>query len=488
MYEKLLDYQKRITETEYIINILGWELRVNSPNDSKNYLIDIKNKFELELFELETSKEYEKLLEGCINDSNFSNLSIEEQRYIKNLYKKYQKNIKVPSNFYKEYKKHLSISCNVWEEAKKSNNYELFKPYLEKTIELTKKYYSYIDSNKYLYDVMLDEYELGMTSDVIDKLFDELKVELIPLIKKFSLKEAKDYNKEYSDSELIECAKILLNYIGFDMNKGALGIYPHGFTEKIGPNDLRIAFAHTNDPIDFVTTIIHEGGHGIFEQNIMPELSKYKNSCLDNLYALHESQSRFYENILGRNINFWYPIYDEIKSKLNLDIDINEFACLLNRVKLGPIRTVADELTYCLHIILRYELERQIFSGDISVDELPILWDKKMKEYLGLEINNDSEGILQDVHWSEGSFGYFPSYLLGTIYDGMFKEAIEKDLGPIDGLLKEGKIKLITEYLIKNIYRYGEAYNSKEVIEKVCGCEISVKPIVKYFKKKYEKI
>lgn len=250
----------------------------------------------------------------------------------------------------------------------------------------------------------------------------------------------------------MDCAEILLNYIGFDMDKGLLGVYPHGFTEKMSMNDIRIAFEHTDNPFEFVTTIIHEGGHGIFEQNIKENLARYENTTISNLYALHESQSRFYENVLGRNKNFWIPIYDEVSKKLHLNLSLDEFINALNNPVPNAKRTISDELTYCMHIILRYEIETAIFNDNISLDELPNLWNQKMKEYLGVVVQNDADGLMQDVHWSEGSFGYFPSYLLGNIYDGMFIEAIEKNLGNLDELLRNGRIKDITNYLIENIH------------------------------------
>lgn len=483
--QKLLDYQKKINDLQYLINILNWELRTISPEDSLDYLIEVKNKLEIDLFKLKTSSDYKDVLLDVINKSEILKLSEPELRYIKNQLNRFEKNAKVPEDFYKEYKKVCSISNRVWKEAKATNDFELFKPHLQKNIEMTKEYYSYIDPSRNLYDVMLDEYEMGMTSDVIDKLFGKLKEVLIPLIKKAQTSSEAEYLQNYNNSELIDCAKYLLNYIGFDMKRGALGIYPHGFTEKMASNDVRIAFEHTNNPVYFVSTIIHEGGHGIFEQNITEQLSKYENGCIENLYGLHESQSRFYENILGRNINFWYPIYDNIKEMLKLDINLEEFVVALNTVKVGKIRTEADELTYCLHIIIRYEIERDIFSSKISIDDLPNIWNKKMKEYLDVDITNDREGLMQDVHWSECNFGYFPSYLLGSIYDGMLKDAVEEKLGSIDALLKDGNVKLITEFLINNIYKYGGAYNSKEVIEKICKKPLSVDPIIKYFNEKY---
>ena len=186
--------------------------------------------------------------------------------------------------------------------------------------------------------------------------------------------------------------------------------------------------------MSFIKTIIHEGGHGIFEENVDYNIAKYSNNSLNNIYALHESQSRFYENILSRNKNFWVPIYDDIKKLLKIDIDIDEFMDKYNVVVPSLIRTEADEITYGLHIIIRYEIEKEIFNNNLSVDDIPKMWNKKMKKYLGIEPKNDSEGLMQDIHWSECAFGYFPTYLLGSIFDGMLLENINNKLGDVDEL------------------------------------------------------
>ena len=331
---------------------------------------------------------------------------------------------------------------------------------------------------------MLNEYEAGLTSDDIDKLFSELKEKILPIIpKEGGLTSFIKINA--SESDVMKCAEFLLDYIGFDMNKGKLGFYPHGFTEKIGNNDVRIAFKKTENALDFVSTIIHEGGHGILEQNVNSNLTKYECMTCEGINALHESQSRFFENMLGRNINFWIPIYDKVKEMLGLDADINEFVKGLNSPVASLVRTEADELTYCMHIILRYEIERDLFSGKINVDDLPNVWNQKMKEYLGVKVINDKDGVMQDVHWAEGDFGYFPSYLIGSIFDGMFLEIIENDLGSIDEILKSGNIKVITKYLIENIYVNGAAFTGREVLEKLGRSNLSVVPLVNYFYKKY---
>ena len=206
--------------------------------------------------------------------------------------------------------------------------------------------------------------------------------------------------------------------------------------------------------------------------------------------GLHESQSRFYENVLGRNKNFWLPIYKKLGELLPQfkEITLDEFYREINHVRNSFIRTEADELTYCFHIIIRYEIEKAIFRDGVEVEELPALWNKKMQEYLKITPANDAEGILQDMHWSGGSFGYFPSYLLGSIYDGMYLEQIEKELGSIDTILAEGRILEITKWLNEKIHRFGSTRTPKETLRAVCGKEVTAEPIIRYFKDKYTKV
>lgn len=485
--KELNEYLKKINDLSYTANLLMWELRINAPVYSQNDLINLITKYESEMFELQTSEKYGKLLKSVLDSEELATLDQEEALVIKKAYDKFLKNKRIPKDFYEKYVELTNTVNVVWKNAKEKNNYEMFKPELAKMIEATKQFYRYLEPDaKNLYDVMLNEYEAGMTSKEIDKLFNELKEGIMPLIPN-SKRKVKVFTKEYTKEELINNASFLLDYIGFDLNKGSLGIYPHGYTEKMNPNDVRIAFKHSNTPLNYMMTIIHEGGHGIFEQSIKPCVVKYDGGSLENLYGLHESQSRFFENFLGRRKSFWIPIYDQVKENLHLKMDLDTFVKGLNTPVCGLIRTDADELTYCMHIIVRYEIERDLFNDKISIDELPKIWNEKMKEYLHIVPENDRDGLMQDVHWSEGGFGYFPSYLLGSIYDGMLMEAIKRDLGDVDKLLENGEIKKITKYLQENIYINGGAYNSKEILEKLYKKEISAKPLIEHFKEKYSK-
>ena len=483
---KLLDYLKRIGELNYLITTLRWEMDTVAPKKSFDYLINVSTKYEMESFDLVTSDEYINLIEDLIKSKEFSLLSKEEQIYLEDLKEEFYKFRKVPKDFYEEFCKLKSNSLNAWVNAKENNDYESFKPFLKEVIAYTKKYYRYMypDTDN-LYDAMLNDYEKGINSSFIDKLFNELKEELIPIIKNLKHKNIKKLDRHLDDSEFISFAKFLLDYIGFDNTRGALGIYTHGYTTKLNNNDVRITFSNRDKPIDSISTIVHEGGHGIFDQNIGSNLTRYETYNV-NKYALHESQSRFFENVLGRRKSFFVPIYDDIRKYLNIDLSLDEFIEYFNDAKVSLVRTEADELTYCFHIIIRYEIERDIFNGNIDLDKLPEIWNNKYQEYMGISSTTYSEGILQDMHWSDGSFGYFPSYLLGSIFDGMLLELINEKLGNVDDILSKGRIKDITKFLNENIHKFGGAYNVNEVSKRVCGKELEVNPIVEYFKSKYE--
>ena len=484
--EKFLKYLEEIERINYLITTLKWEMDTVAPEKSLDYLINTSTFLEMKSFKLMTNKKYIELIENLINSNEYKKLSEEEKIYINDIKENYYKFKKVPKKFYQEFCTLKKNSLNAWIKAKEKNDYELFKPYLKKIIDYTKKYYRYMyDNPTNLYDCMLNDYEKNINSEFIDKLFSNLKKELIPIIKEIKIEDKSKINIHLEDSKFISFAKLLLDYIGFDNSRGSLGIYTHGYTTKLNNNDIRITFSNRDNPIDSISTIIHEGGHGIFDQNIGSNLSKYGIYEV-NKYALHESQSRFYENMLGRRKSFYEPIYDEIKKYLNIDMPIDEFVSYFNLVRPSLVRTEADELTYPMHIIIRYEIERDIFNDNLDLDNLKEIWNKKYQEYLGVSSIDDKNGIIQDMHWSDGSFGYFPSYLLESIFDGMLLELINEEVGNIDQLLKNGKIKEITNYLNKNIHKYGGSYNINEVANRLFGKDLDITPLINYYKSKYK--
>ena len=493
LLQEFNDNLKTIQKYKQAVELFSWDMQTDAPKDSIENKIEAIGFFSTEIFKLTTSARYGYLLRELSMSDRYDSLEPGMKLTIKRYLKEYNRFTRVPEKFFTEFTMAKARSEQAWEQAKKNKDFSIYEPHLDKVISMTKEWVNYMEPNKDPYDVLVDMYEEGIDSASIDAIFDELKKGLLPLIEKISKKDAPDLSAldgDYPEYAQKQVQDLLLNYIGFNFDCGNTGISVHPFTTTLCPGDIRVT-NNFNEPsvLDPMFSAIHEGGHAIFEQNIAPELQGTAAAEVD-LMGLHESQSRFFENILGRNINFWTPVLDEIKEILpqfkNVSNETLERA--INCVKPGPVRLQADEVTYCMHIILRYEMEKAIFRHNVPTSELPALWNKMTKDLLGVEVKDDSEGILQDMHWSDGSFGYFPSYLLGSIYDGMFLEELEKEMGSVDTILKEGRIKDITKWLNTNIHKNGSLYTSKEVVENLCKKEISAKPILKYFTDKYTRL
>lgn len=491
--DKFTDYLQKLHYYEHVNTLIYWDMKTGAPKRGLDALSDVTAYFSTRQFELSTSDELGQMLSGLSQPEEFELLNDAMKFIVTQMKEDYDRNKNIPPDFYEEYVRIITASENAWVDAKQNNDFASFAPHLQKVIEATRKMTSYTDPGKEVYDALLDQYEKGMDSATIDGLFGNMKKELIPLVKKIAAAEQPDaslFESYYDPDAQRKVQKMLLEYIGFDFTAGTVAESEHPFTLNFSSKDVRVTNHYNeNDAIDAIFTAIHEGGHAIFEQNVNPEYDgTVAGSC--RYMGIHESQSRFYENILGRNRSFWLPIYDKLGELLPRfkEISLDAFVRQINHVRSSFIRCSADELTYCFHIIIRYEIEKAIFRDGVDVQELPKLWNAKMEEYLGITPDSDTVGILQDTHWADGSFGYFPSYLLGTIYDGMYLDAIQKDLGPVDTILAEGRIKEITAWLNEKIHRYGSTRTPEEVIRNVCGGEVSADPIIRFFQDKYAKL
>lgn len=491
--DELKDYLDKMKQYEHVVTLLYWDMKTNTPKLGQEGHIEALTHFSSESFAMATSEKLGEMLDALAAPEEYEKLDDKWKFIVDRMKYDYDRDRRIPADVFEEYVRAQAESGNAWEEAKNASDFSIFAPHLEKMITMKKQITGYTDPGMDVYDAMLDQYEKGMDSETIDRLFSELKAELIPLVQKILVASQPDDTAfhAYSDPNAQrEVQWMLLDYMGFRRDAGAVGESEHPFTLNFSSKDVRVTnHYHEYEPLYAMFSAIHEGGHGIFEQNVNPEYDNtVAGSC--SYMGIHESQSRFYENILGRNKNFWSPIYEKLGELLPKfkEIPLDDFYREINHVRNSMIRTEADEVTYCFHIILRYELEKAIFRDGVSVEELPALWNQKMQEYLQITPENDAEGILQDMHWSDGSFGYFPSYLLGSIYDGMYIEALETELGSIDTILAEGRIGDITKWLNEKIHWYGSTRTPKEVIEKVCGREVSAEPLARYFKEKYTEV
>ena len=493
MIEKFRELVKKKNRIFANLELIQWDLETKTPIKSKPYLAELVGELSMQEYDLFTSDEFVSLVEALNKEKN--NLTEIEKKEVELSMEEIEKKKKVPADEYEAYAKLTSINQGIWEEAKAKNDFSIVKDNLEKIFNYNKKFAEYRRKDeKNLYDVLLNDYEKGIDIEKLDIFFNELKKEIVPFLKKIqekkkSLKEENKLNVPVDEDIQMKFAKYLAAYVGFDFEKGLVETSEHPFTLNLNKNDVRLTTNNKrNMPFSTVFSIIHEAGHGIYEQQTADNL-------IDTLLGaggsmgLHESQSRFMENIVGRNRAFWKPLYKKAMGFYPFlkDIDFEEFIKQINKIEPELIRTEADELTYSLHIMIRYEIEKMIFAGEVSIDDLPKIWNQKMIEYLGIEPKNNSEGLMQDVHWYCGLIGYFPSYAIGNGYASQIYNTMKKDFD-VDKALENQNMKKITNWLGEKIHKYGKLKDTPEIIKEVTGEELNPKYYIDYLKEKYSKI
>jgi carboxypeptidase Taq len=396
--------------------------------------------------------------------------------------------------------KQQTIGVNVWKKAKAKKDWELFKPELTKIKELTEKKAELlmdIKGAKNPYDALIDDFEPKMTADNITKIFDEMKAGLKQVLDKILAEDDPDISFLTRPVPIRIQEKIgdsIADFILYDIKSenagGRIDTTEHPFTTGYY-TDVRITtHYHENKFLSSIYSILHEGGHALYEQGLPMEWM-YQPIGASTSYGVHESMSRFIENMVGKSPEFW-DYYMSVLTKLTGDIfkDISKDRILkaANYVTPSKIRIEADEVTYGLHIVIRFEIERDLFSGKFSIDELPQVWNNKYCEYLGVEIENDSEGVMQDTHWAGGSFGYFPSYALGNIYDGVWLTKLNQDIPNWKNQISEGAFNNIKNWLTENVYSYANLYDPEDLVKHVTGKGLMVKPFINYLEEKFNRI
>ncbi len=493
MEEKINKFREMIKEKKIIdsmLALLQWDLETQAPKGGYKLISEMIGELSLKSYNLTTSKEFlEMLKELKKNEEKLDNIV---KREIELLEEEVEKIKVIPSEEYKMYSELTAKAQGIWEIARENNDFESFAPILEQIFNFNRKFIEYRGIKEDVYSEILNDYEKGMNVKKLDNFFAELKKEIVPLLKEVN-KNKRDFQKkvkfEVSEYNQKLFSKEILEYIGFDLERGVLSESAHPFTLTVNKDDVRLTTRYLkNLPFSSVFSTIHEGGHGIYEQGVDEIL---KDTILSDgaSMGIHESQSRFYENVVGRSKEFWFGILEKSKfkySKLS-ELTLEEIYKGINEVSPSLIRVEADELTYSLHIMVRYEIEKGILSGEYLVKDLPRVWNEKMYEYLGVVPSTDSEGVLQDVHWSCGLIGYFPSYALGNVYSLQILNAMKKDIN-IEGTLERGELKRIKEWLREKIHRYGKLKTPKEIMVSVTGEELNPEYYIEYLKEKYKNI
>ena len=426
-----------------------------------------------------------------IAEGKASDITEVEKGIIKELKKDYERLEKIPADEYQAYSELQTVGLSKWAEAKNADDFGKFFPTLKSLIEYNKKFAAYrAKPGEKLYDVMLNDFEEGFNQEILDKFFGKLKETIVPLLRKIKEKPQVEYDfifKNYPIDKQKEFCRFIAEYLGFDLNRGVIAESEHPFTNNLHNKDVRITNHFYEDNLESaIFSIIHEAGHGIYEMNIPDELTQTPVGGGSSM-GLHESQSRFCENIIGRSKAFWEPVYPKLKEKFPeqlKDISLDKFITAINRTEAGLIRTEADELIYSLHVLVRYEVEKKIFNEDYPVEKLPKLWDDLYEEYIGIRPTNYKNGILQDMHWAGGSFGYFSSYALGNAIGAQLYHQMKKEID-FEGLLKKGEVDKVMGWLKDKVHKYGRLKNTNEILLLATGEEFNADYYADYLIEKF---
>lgn len=490
-YKSLLSKVKAYNEA---INLMFWDLKTGAPKAAVDGRSEVIGILSTEVFNLMTSPEMENLLEELLKEENKQQIDAKTLKSIYESKKEFDRNKKIPVDMYRDYVVLISKSEAVWEEAKVNSDFALFKPHLKLIVKYNKKFTELWGYTGNRYNALLDQYEPGTTVEQLDPLFEELREALIPLVQKVA--NAKQINskflhKEYNVDKQREFSNFILKKMGYDFNAGRLDTTLHPFQITINSSDVRITTRFDESELaSGIFSSMHEGGHALYEQNIDKDLEELLLAEGTSM-GIHESQSRFWENIIGRSESIWKHYYKNLVALFPEqlgEVSVRDFYKAINEIKPSPIRIEADELTYNFHIMIRYEIEKKLINGELEVDDLPAYWNQKMEEYLGIIPENDSEGVLQDVHWSEGMFGYFPSYALGNIYSAQLYNKMKEDLPELKEMLCLGNLIPIKAWLNKHIHQYGKLKTPSELIFDATGEKLNAKYLIDYLTAKINDI
>jgi carboxypeptidase Taq len=475
--------------------LLGWDLEVFMPEKGSTVRAQQLGTLAKLTHEMMVSERMGQLLTTLRAPGLNKTLSSVDRAIVREVGRDYDRQVKLPTELVQEMTRTTAEAMPIWAEARKNSDFKAFAPTLQKIIDLNIQMAKAIGYKDSPYDALLDLYEPDLSVAQLDPLFAQLKKDLVPLVQAIAAStrppEDKFLFKKFNTDKQMAFSREVLEAMGFDFQAGRLDLSVHPFTMGTSPNDVRLTTRVFEDNLfSCLASSMHEGGHGMYEQGVNPALAR---TSLDGGTSLgiHESQSRMWENVVGRSLPFWKHFFPKLKKlfpKKLADINLNDFYRAINVVAPSPIRVEADEVTYNLHIILRYEIEKDLIEGRLAVKDLPTAWNRKMKEYLGYMPKNDAEGCLQDVHWSHGSFGYFPTYTLGNLYSVQFYNAAKKAIPTLEDAIASGNLRGLKKWLNDQIHFVSRMERPDEIVRRVTGGPLNAQPFVDYLWEKYTPI
>jgi carboxypeptidase Taq len=488
--DQLLSRAAELTNLNNIMALLQWDQEVMMPPAAT---AERGSQFSL-LSTIIHQKITDPELGGLLKQAadNAEELSAKNHAIVRILGREHFRNIKLPEKFVAEFARLTAESLPAWITARKQDDFKVFQPYLEKIVAMSRQKADYLGYEDHPYDSLLDLYEEGLTCAQLNDIFADLRPELTTLVQQKTIIPAEERMAfpfpPIVEKDQIAFSERLLAEIGYDFNRGRQDISPHPFTTSLGHNDRRVTNRYRPDSLEFIFSALHEGGHALYEQGIAQE---YNTTPIDEGVSLgiHESQSRLWENIIGRCKPFWslyFPLLQQYIPYSFQDVELDDFIRYINKIQPGLIRVEADEVSYNLHIIVRFELEKELLAGNIQVAELPSLWQEKYRTYLNLEVDSQANGVLQDIHWAHSSFGYFPTYTIGNLAAAQIWHYYCGSYPDYEKTLQQGNLQKIRQWLTDNIYRYGALYPPAELLHKICGEPLTSSYFLDYLKTKKE--
>ena len=497
MEKEFAQFKKIITEVTDLAHaeaVLGWDQQVYMPRGGAEDRGNISETLASLVHQKFTSAEVGELLEKLKPYAQTLDPDADDACLIKLIAREYEKNTKVPIEWVAEFARETTVAQMAWENAREKDDFEIFRPRLEKLVEMRREYVTFFKPYDHVYDVLLDHFEAGMKTVDVKNIFDALRPQQVALLKEIAAKPAIDdafMHVPYEEQGQWDFGVDVITRFGFDWNHGRQDKSVHPFTTSFGVGDVRITTRF--DPERAASALfstMHEAGHAMYEQGISRTLSRTPLADGASM-AIHESQSRMWENLVGRSNAFWKFFYPKLQQKFPQqlkDVSLQQYYRGINKVEPSLIRVEADEATYNLHIMLRLELELALMEGSIQVVDLPALWNQKMADYLGVVPPNNREGVLQDVHWSGGMFGYFPTYALGNLVSAQLWEKINESIPNLEDQISQGKFDELLEWLRTNIHQHGAKFEPQVLLKKVTGSGITPEPYMRYLRDKYSEI
>ncbi|MCO5249042.1 MAG: carboxypeptidase M32 [Chitinophagales bacterium] len=490
-YQKYIETNRKIADIGYSIALLSWDQEVMMPAKGAEARSSQISTLSVIAHEWSTDERYGELLHALAEDKS---LSWEQKRNVELSLRDYEKQKKYNSDFVKKLSQTISKSFNAWQAARKANDFKVFAPLLKEIVALKREEAEMLTYETHPYNALMDDYEPGATVAQIDELFAGVKVSLSEMLDKINQSpQPKNLfaGKKYEADKQWKITQELLKKMGYDFDAGRQDYAPHPFCTSFSAKDVRVTTrADESDVFDMLSSSVHEGGHALYEQGLLEENYGLPAGSAISL-GIHESQSRLWENCVGRSEAFWknnFQLLSDVFPEQTKGLTAHDAFIADNIIQPSLIRVQADELTYHFHIMIRYELEKRLVEGSLEVEDLKDAWNEMYLKYLKVKVPSDNQGVLQDIHWSHGSLGYFATYSLGSFYAAQFFNKASQEIADLDKMIERGNYLPLKNWLNQNIHQYGRLFDASEICGKVTGEKLNFKYFKEYLEPKLAKV